>query len=589
MSAMRERENNLFRTLHQRRSSIGLAYKELLLVGVLSVASALGQASVLLVVVRVATALTAETKLISGSVGPITATDITTGNLILIGFGLSAFVYLIDLVLAWALASLQASALRTTQTRILREFSQASFDAQSALPRGDTQQIVFSHAIQAANVVAALGGGLSALLSFLVLVGSAVALSPVAALVVVGGLLVILTGLRPLVLISRRKSRQRATEQRSLGRTVTERLELNKEVLAFGVGEPFADSIDRKIDSVSRLTRQVRMLARSTSATYQAGTVIIVLATLAMIDATNTKNLATLTAALLMLLRSMTYGQAAQSTYQSLSETAPIVEQLAEESDRLRLARRRGSPDPLAPEHIGTVVFDDVSFAYRDGEPVLRNVSFSITKGSFTAFVGRSGAGKSTAMALLLGLREPDTGSIRFDSTDASTVGEGWLSKRIAFVAQEPKLQSGTVMEAIRFLRSEITDEAVIHAAERAHIAHEVRSWPEGFATDVGELGDRVSGGQRQRISIARALAGSPELLLLDEPTSSLDPGSEALISQTLAELRGEMTIVVIAHRRRTVEHADQVVLFEQGKTTQTSRPSSAELAAYFNEGDDGA
>ncbi len=578
-------EANVFTALHHHRHAVGLAYRGLAAVTGLSVLAALGQAAVLLIVVRAATALTANTEAISGSVGPFTATDLTTGQLIGLGAGAVLFVLAIELALAWALASLQVNALRATQVRMLRRYTAASIEAQTALPRGETQQLIFSHASQAAGVVSTLGAGVSALVSFFVLVGSALILSPVAAGVVVGGLILILAVLRPLTLMSRRISRRRGTAQRALGRRVGERLELTKELTVFGVADDNDEGIIEQIDALARITHRVRMLGRATTATYRAGALGIVLTMLAIIDATNAQNLAALTGALLMLLRSMSYGQTAQSTYQSLSDALPIVEQLTAEELRLE-ASLPAVPGTLSPDHVGVVEFDRVSFSY-DENPVLTDVSLRVDQGEFVAFVGRSGVGKSTAMSLLLRLRDPDSGEIRFGGISTLEIDEHWFRKRVAFVPQEPLLLSGSVLETIRFNRADITDDAVVRAAEQAQIAEEIQSMPEGFGTHVGELGTQLSGGQRQRVSLARALAGSPELLLLDEPTSSLDARSESAISETLAELRGTMTIVVIAHRFRTVQHADKVVVFQDGSAAMTAVPPAETLRTYFEETND--
>ncbi len=575
-------ESNVFTALHHHRRSIGLAYRGLGVVTCLSVLAAFGQAAVLLIVVRAATALTADTDAISGTVGPFTATDLSTGQLIGLGAAAAVFVLVIELARAWALASLQVNALRATQVRMLGRYSAASIEAQAALPRGETQQLIFSHAVQAAGVVATVGVGISSLVSFVVLVGTALALSPVAAVVVVGGLVTILAVLRPLTLVSRRLSRRRATLQRALGRRVGERLELNKELIVFGVTEASDNGIVEEIDSLKRLTHRVRTMSQAASSLYRAGAFGIVLVMLAIIDATDAQNLASLTGALLILLRSMSYGQAAQSTYQSLSDALPIVEQLTEEEHRLD-ASSPATARTVKPASVGAIVFDAVDFSFGENH-VLADVSLRIAPGEFIAFVGRSGAGKTTAMSLLLRLRRPDSGQIWFGETPLDEVDEGWLRTHVAFVAQEPLLLSATVTEVIRFHRPEITDAAIVRAAEQAHIADEIRSWPDGFATQVGESGSALSGGQRQRISLARALAGAPELLLLDEPTSALDGESEAAISATLDELRGAMTIVVIAHRPHTVEHADRVAIFEDGTVTTREVPPAEALGAYFEQ-----
>jgi len=147
----------------------------------------------------------------------------------------------------------------------------------------------------------------------------------------------------------------------------------------------------------------------------------------------------------------------------------------------------------------------------------------------------------------------------------------------VAFVAQDANLVTGTVEENIRFFREGISDEALRESTARANILSDLEALPEGFQTHLGERGSRLSGGQRQRLSLARALAGNPELLVLDEPTSALDGRSEALIRDTLGTLRGRVTVVIIAHRMSTLDICDRIMVIEGGCLTALGTP--AELA----------
>lgn len=186
------------------------------------------------------------------------------------------------------------------------------------------------------------------------------------------------------------------------------------------------------------------------------------------------------------------------------------------------------------------------------------------------AIVGPSGSGKSTLMSLLLRLRRPTSGSLQLGDIDLGRVDSTWWHRHVAYVPQVPKLQSGSVAEAIRFGREWITDQDVEWAARMAHIAVEIEKWPAGYDTEVGQLGDHLSGGQRQRVALARALAGRPTLLLLDEPTSSLDPTSDRLITMSMNLVRETTTVVAIAHRRSTVEAANKVIHIEDGRVVST-------------------
>ena len=212
------------------------------------------------------------------------------------------------------------------------------------------------------------------------------------------------------------------------------------------------------------------------------------------------------------------------------------------------------------------VRFENVSFAYPGGPPVLREVSFEIARGQVVALVGSSGAGKSTAMDLVARFHDPTAGRIAWDGQDLRTVTSASLRSHLGMVTQETILFHDTVRSNIAYGRPGASDEAIREAA-RAAFAHEwIERLPQGYDTIVGERGARLSGGERQRLSIARALLRNPPLLLLDEATSALDTESERMVQAALERLMKDRTVLVIAHRLSTVQHADAIVVLEQGR-----------------------
>lgn len=562
----RIRVGGVLRFVHRERALIGLSYPRLALVGVLSVFAGFGQAVLLLIVVRGATALTADTEVISGAVGPFSASNLTTSDLIALGFAVLGLLFVIELLISYNQATLVVNATRSTQRRMLEAFTDADFAAQTVHSRGAARQFVLGHPSSAGKAAAQLGSGLSSVTNFVVLVCSATVLSPLSAALMLVGLLVVVVLLRPLLRGSQRLSGRRAGRQILLSGASAERFELVRELKVLGA-DRFADEpILEGVDEVAGLDRTVRILARMSSVTYRLGALALALLMLTFIDVSDSTNLAALGGALLILLRSLSYGQAAQSSYQSLGEAVPVLRQLLTERARLTAAAEpRSTTNAPAGFSVGRVELKDVAFSY-DDTYVLEDCSLAIESGEFVAITGPSGAGKSTLLHVLLRLREPTLGCLIVDGNPAADIPIAWWRDRVAHVAQEPKLRSGTVTESIRFGRAHLSDEDVRAAAAQAHIAGEIEGWPEGYDTDVGQLGESVSGGQRQRLALARALAGKPDLLLLDEPTSALDVRSEDLVAQTLEELRGSMTIVVIAHRPRTVKRADRVIKMEDGK-----------------------
>lgn len=220
------------------------------------------------------------------------------------------------------------------------------------------------------------------------------------------------------------------------------------------------------------------------------------------------------------------------------------------------------------------IVFDHVRFAYREGEGVLEDVSFTAKQGQVTALVGPSGGGKSTACKLAARFWDIQGGRITLGGIDISKVDPETLLKHYSFVFQDVVLFRDTVMENIRLGRRDATDEEVYAAAKAARCDEFIRELPEGYQTMVGENGSTLSGGERQRISIARALLKDAPVILLDEATASLDVESESAVQEALSHLVKDKTVLIIAHRMRTVENADKIVVLSGGAVAEQGTPA---------------
>ena len=219
------------------------------------------------------------------------------------------------------------------------------------------------------------------------------------------------------------------------------------------------------------------------------------------------------------------------------------------------------------------IVFDNVSFAYNTGEQVLSGVSFTAKQGEVTALIGPSGGGKSTAAKLAARFWDADSGKITLGGTDVKTVDPEKLLSAYSIVFQDVTLFNNTVMENIRIGRQNATDEEVLAAAREAQCDEFVEKLPEGYQTMIGENGSALSGGERQRISIARALLKDSPVILLDEATASLDAENETHIQRAISRLVKGKTVLIIAHRMRTVEGADKLVLLKDGKVVEQGSP----------------
>ena len=226
--------------------------------------------------------------------------------------------------------------------------------------------------------------------------------------------------------------------------------------------------------------------------------------------------------------------------------------------------------DTLSPEAVkGDVRFEDISFAYTPGTPVIRHFSLEARAGQTIALVGPTGAGKTTIINLLTRFYEAQEGSIRIDGIDIRRLKKASLRRSLGLVLQDTFLFADTVMENIRYGRLEATDEECIEAAKLAEADHFIRQLPEGYATNLSERAGNLSLGQRQLLSITRAILADPAILILDEATSSVDTRTELRIQKALLRLMEGRTSFVIAHRLSTIREADKVVVIDSGEIVE--------------------
>jgi ATP-binding cassette subfamily B protein len=271
----------------------------------------------------------------------------------------------------------------------------------------------------------------------------------------------------------------------------------------------------------------------------------------------------------------------------AVSETIGDVQRAAGAMERLMeiLAtepevKAPAQPTPFPAQSRGAVAFENVTFRYpaRPEHKAVETLSFSIAPGEAVALVGPSGAGKSTVFQLLLRFYDPQEGRTLFDGVNIRDADPNALRRRIALVAQEPAIFSGTILDNIRYGRPEASDTDIKRAAEAAAADEFIRALPNGYEAKIGERGVTLSGGQRQRIAIARAILRDAPLLLLDEATSALDAENERAVQQGLANLMQGRTTIVIAHRLATIQRLKRILVMDQGRVI--AEGSHAELVA---------
>ena len=252
--------------------------------------------------------------------------------------------------------------------------------------------------------------------------------------------------------------------------------------------------------------------------------------------------------------------------------------------DFLDEAEESPSPATALPPGGGRVEFCDVTFGYRPGSPVIQHVSLVAEAGSTVAIVGPTGAGKTTLVNLLMRFYDADSGRILLDDMDIREVSRQSLRSRIGMVLQDTWLFAGTIADNIAFGRPDATRAEITEAARAANVDRFVRSLPDGYDTAVSDDGGSVSGGEKQLITIARAFLARPQLLILDEATSSVDTRTELTVQQAMIELRRGRTCFIIAHRLSTIRDADLIVVMDGGRIVEQGSPDDllARRGAYW-------
>jgi ABC-type multidrug transport system fused ATPase/permease subunit len=527
-----------------------------------SVASGLTEAMTFAIIAQVAAALVTGRKQVA-----VHAAGIHVHAAVLDLIGVAGLLGLLRLALQFPLAILPAKIASDVQAELRRKafhaFTRASWGEQARQREGHLQDTMTSQINQAISGAIQATQLLTTSLTFLVLLAAAFALNPLAAGAVLLTSIAIFGLLRPLRQLGVRNARRLSRSQIRYAGSVAEAIRLAQETHVFGVQAAQRERVDGYIDASRRLFLRVQLLARLIANLYMSIIFLLMVGGLLAVYYAGKGHAGLLAGVVLLLVRAGMNGQGVTSTYQTLSQSLPFIERVQDSADRfLRSAPPEGH---VALERVGSLAFEDVSFSYRAGRPVLSDISFEVPGGETVGIIGPSGAGKSTLVQILLQLREPSEGRYLIDGLPAEEYRRADWHRLVSFVPQEPRLLHASVADNIRYFR-EIDDAAVERAGRLARIHDDVMSWPDGYASIVGPRADAVSGGQQQRICLARALASDPAVLVLDEPTSALDPHSETLIQESLTALKHELTLFIIAHRMSTLEICDRVMVIVDGR-----------------------
>jgi ABC-type multidrug transport system fused ATPase/permease subunit len=474
-----------------------------------------------------------------------------------------------------------AGVLDNAQRAVLTAFVRSSHRARASRPPGDLSALVLNHARftgDMANAFTIVAASICGLIAF---GGMSLVVNPLATvgIALIGAAL--LGAMRPLRFRSVAAADEYSSEARTVGHEVTEVESLHREIEVFDVGDEVLDRLGSEIRVSANSFQRLRFLQTAIPQFFQASMLgAAVLSLLLIINSSAEADLAAIGAIVLLLIRSMSSAQQLVTAHQRVVEYRAYAISLNLVIGSLDEERRiSGEQRPIA---LTPLRLKDVRFSYDDDTDVLKGLDLELRAGEIVGVVGPSGAGKSTLVELLLRLRLPTSGEITCGGVPIADLDTAEFARRVAFVPQQPELIAGTVAENVALFR-DLPEARLRRAIEQAHLDEEVDALPDGIETRLSPDDRALSGGQRQRLTIARALAGDPEIIVLDEPTSALDAMSEHAIRQTLSELADDRLVIMVAHRYSTLRECTRILVLRDGRVEIDATPDEvAERSDFF-------
>ena len=545
-------------------------------VGIAAFFGSLAESAVLVLVTLIAESLIAERTEIS-----IAGLSLKPSDAVPIALAFVAVRVVMTLVSTTNSSRFAAEVMERAQNRILEAYLHSSHAMRSSRPAGDLASVTLNHGRFTGDLANSFALVATALFGLSAFGTMSLVVNPVAtvAIAAIGGVVLLL--MRPLRARSRTAAGAFSGGARKVGHELSEIESLHREIEVFQVSAPVQRRVSAYTHEGAIKFQRLRLLTEAIPQLFQAALLgVAVLSLLVIINGTASADLAAVGAVVLLLIRSMSSAQQLVTANQRVIEygsySAALCELIAtlEAEDREFGTARPASLSPLE--------LRDVDFSYDGAESVLRSVNVSFRNGELVGVVGPSGAGKSTFVELLLRLRSATHGTITCGGELIENVAPEEFARRVAFVPQQAVLIAGTVAENVALFR-DLPEERIRLALKQANLEAEIDCLPDGIHTRLSAEDRALSGGQRQRLTIARALAGDPEILVLDEPTSALDAVSESAIRQTLAELPSGRIVVIVAHRYSTLRSCNRILVLQGGRVEADATPSEvADRSDFF-------
>lgn len=490
----------------------------------------------------------------------------------------SASVWLVGLVLVRLLFALFSARLmtraevnisRNVRLSLLSSYVNSDSEARRELPRGTDQQALSVWPQQLGALCGSLLAAGSNMVIMAVMLMVAVITAPVASFLMA---LAVCLGIF-LFLPIRRRIRRLSTEvleaQSGLAKSLHEAGDLVAEAEIFGVKEHLRLRVTTFIDAEAHRRDKVTFSKAIISPLYTALVFLLVAVALVILFASRADNVARFGPVLLLIIRSVSYGQNIQRIGSIIASLRPLIERLRQVEGQLLNRRLLWGSEPL--QRIESIRLHNVSYSYPESGRGVASISLSIGRGARIGLVGPSGGGKSTIVRLLLGELEPQAGQLLVNGVARELFMEQDFRRLVVGVPQFPHVVNFSLRENVKFFRSCVSDHDVTEALKMADLdqARDPETGPSSL--DLG--GSSMSGGQTQRVGLARALAGDPELLILDEPTSAIDQASQSRITESLLKLPKETTVVLISHRPEVLQLCSTLYFIKDGEISSVGSP----------------
>lgn len=489
--------------------------------------------------------------------------------LIVILFSLKGFVQFIT---RYINAQAVAEFGKNTREELLKSMLQSKWPHLLNQKSGYLEGILLYDVERSANILNLLSNSILILTGFMMYAFVAFNISaPITALTVIFGISMFFF-IKPIFYRAKQLAQETAKAQKDLSHHASENFLGIKIIKASGSENQVFQKGKNNFSRIEKAMIKTAFYRQFSIALIEPLTFILIAAIFIFSYRSPAFNLASFVVVMYLIQKMFNFVKDFQSQVQSLNEAFPYLKTVLD----YKLTVSGNQEVDRGTENFkfeNFIEFKNVNFFYKTSKEILSNLNFTIKKGGIIGLIGESGSGKTTITDLLLRLFKPISGEILIDQKNINSIKLSGWRKNISYVPQDIFLLNDTIENNIKFYDDSVSEKNIIEAAKIANIYDFVQELPEKFKTIVGERGVKLSGGQRQRIVLARALARKPEILILDEATSAIDTESEALIQNSINNLRGKMTIFVVAHRLSTILNSDRLLILEDGKIIEEGNP----------------